>query len=85
MVSFLDMEFWLKEKKGDEHRYAEEMLDAFGFIQEEHDLANCMEEFGLIGYHYWSFEDHIALINLPECYLRKYYNKYKNNKDYDKK
>lgn len=82
-VSFFDMEWWLKERKGDEHRYAEDMLDAFGFIQEEHDIANGRTEFGMIGYHYFLAEDGVSSLKLPECYLRNYYQKYKNNKDYE--
>lgn len=66
-------------------------LDAFGYIQQEHDLKTatdpdrideCMEPDGtLLGYWYWLFEDPIASIPVPEEIINKYIDKYGTQKD----
>ena len=61
-----------------EWKDAKRKLDAFGYIQEEFDEKQCGEHIGIIGYHYWLFEDAIARIDVPEGILDKYANKYAN-------
>lgn len=59
-----------------EWKAAKRKLDAFGFIQEEFDDKQGGEHIGIIGYHYWLFEDAIARIDIPEGILEKYASKY---------
>ena len=54
-------------------------LDAFGYIQEEFDEKQSGEHIGIIGYHYWLFEDAIARIYIPDVILEKYASKYAND------
>ena len=61
-----------------EWKAAKRKLDAFGFIQEEFDEKQGGEHIGIIGYHYWLFEDAIARIDIPDGILEKYANKYAN-------
>ena len=61
-----------------EWKAAKRKLDAFGYIQEEFDEKQGGEHFGIIGYHYWLFEDAIARIDIPDCILEKYASKYAN-------
>lgn len=61
-----------------EWKAAKRKLDAFGYIQEEFDEKQGGEHIGIIGYHYWLFEDAIARIDVPEGILEKYANKYAN-------
>lgn len=59
-----------------EWKDAKRKLDAFGYIQEEFDEKQCGEHIGIIGYHYWLFEDAIARIDIPDGILEKYARKY---------
>lgn len=59
-----------------EWKAAKRKLDAFGYIQEEFDEKQGVEHIGIIGYHYWLFEDAIARIDIPDGILEKYANKY---------
>ncbi len=59
-----------------EWKAAKRKLDAFGYIQEEFDEKQGGEHIGIIGYHYWLFEDAIARIDIPDGILEKYANKY---------
>ena len=61
-----------------EWKAAKRKLDAFGFIQEEFDEKQGGEHIGIIGYHYWLFEDAIARIDIPDGILEKYASKYSN-------
>ena len=61
-----------------EWKAAKRKLDAFGYIQEEFDEKQDGEHIGIIGYHYWLFEDAIARIDIPDGILEKYANKYAN-------
>ena len=61
-----------------EWKAAKRKLDAFGYIQEEFDEKQGGEHIGIIGYHYWLFEDAIARIDIPDCILEKYASKYAN-------
>lgn len=61
-----------------EWKAAKRKLDAFGYIQEEFDEKQGGEHIGIIGYHYWLFEDAIARIDIPDGILEKYANKYTN-------
>lgn len=61
-----------------EWKAAKRKLDAFGYIQEEFDDKQGGEHIGIIGYHYWLFEDAIARIDIPDGILEKYANKYAN-------
>ena len=61
-----------------EWKDAKRKLDAFGFIQEEFDEKQGGEHIGIIGYHYWLFEDAIARIDIPDGILEKYARKYAN-------
>lgn len=61
-----------------EWKDAKRKLDAFGYIQEEFDKKQGGEHIGIVGYHYWLFEDAIARIDVPEGILDKYANKYEN-------
>lgn len=62
-----------------EWKAAKRKLDAFGYIQEEFDEKQGGEHIGIIGYHYWLFEDAIARIDVPDGILEKYANKYAND------
>ena len=59
-----------------EWKDAKRKLDAFGYIQEEFDEKQGGEHIGIIGYHYWLFEDAIARIDVPDGILEKYARKY---------
>ena len=59
-----------------EWKAAKRKLDAFGYIQEEFDERQGGEHIGIIGYHYWLFEDAIARIDIPDGILEKYARKY---------
>ena len=59
-----------------EWKAAKRKLDAFGYIQEEFDEKQDGEHIGIIGYHYWLFEDAIARIDIPDGILEKYARKY---------
>ena len=59
-----------------EWKAAKRKLDAFGYIQEEFDEKQDGEHIGIIGYHYWLFEDAIARIDIPDGILEKYASKY---------
>ena len=59
-----------------EWKAAKRKLDAFGYIQEEFDEKQGCEHIGIIGYHYWLFEDAIARIDIPDGILEKYARKY---------
>ena len=59
-----------------EWKDAKRKLDAFGYIQEEFDKKQDGEHIGIIGYHYWLFEDAIARIDIPDGILEKYASKY---------
>ena len=61
-----------------EWKAAKRKLDAFGFMQEEFDKKQGGEHIGIIGYHYWLFEDAIARIDIPDGILEKYASKYAN-------
>ena len=61
-----------------EWKAAKRKLDAFGYIQEEFDEKQDGEHIGIIGYHYWLFEDAIARIDIPDGILEKYASKYAN-------
>lgn len=61
-----------------EWKAAKRKLDAFGYIQDEFDKKKDGEHIGIIGYHYWLFEDAIARIDIPDGILEKYANKYAN-------
>ena len=61
-----------------EWKDAKRKLDAFGYIQEEFDMKQGGEHIGIIGYHYWLFEDAIARIDIPDGILEKYASKYAN-------
>ena len=61
-----------------EWKAAKRKLDAFGYIQEEFDEKQGGEHIGIIGYHYWLFEDAIARIDIPDGILEKYASKYAN-------
>ena len=61
-----------------EWKDAKRKLDAFGYIQEEFDEKQGCEHIGIIGYHYWLFEDAIARIDIPDGILEKYASKYAN-------
>ena len=61
-----------------EWKAAKRKLDAFGYIQEEFDEKQGCEHIGIIGYHYWLFEDAIARIDIPDGILEKYASKYAN-------
>ena len=61
-----------------EWKAAKRKLDAFGYIQEEFDNKQGGEHIGIIGYHYWLFEDAIARIDIPDGILEKYASKYAN-------
>lgn len=70
----------------DKIKLRRKQLDAFGYIQQEHDLKTatdpdrideCMEPDGtLLGYWYWLFEDPISDIPVPEVIINKYIDKY---------
>ena len=62
-----------------EWKAAKRKLDAFGYIQEEFDEKQDGEHIGIIGYHYWLFEDAIARIDVPDDILEKYASKYAND------
>lgn len=62
-----------------EWKDAKRKLDAFGYIQEEFDEKQDGEHIGIIGYHYWLFEDSIARIDIPDGILEKYARKYAND------
>lgn len=72
-------------------RTLRKQLDAFGYIQQEHDLKTatdpdrideCIEPDGtLLGYWYWLFEDPISDIPVPEVIINKYIDKYGTQKD----
>ena len=59
-----------------EWKAAKRKLDAVGYIQEEFDEKHGGEHIGIIGYHYWLFEDAIARIDIPDGILEKYASKY---------
>ena len=61
-----------------EWKAAKRKLDAFGYMQEEFDEKQGGEHIGIIGYHYWLFEDAIARIDIPDGILEKYASKYAN-------
>lgn len=61
-----------------EWKAAKRKLDAYGYIQEEFDEKYGGEHIGIIGYHYWLFEDAIARIDIPDGILEKYASKYAN-------
>lgn len=72
-----------REHRKDEHRQKArellDILDAFGFIQEEYDKSEeFWDQHTPIGYHYWLFEDPIARVPVPETIITRYIHKYKN-------
>ena len=47
-------------------------------LAEEFDEKQDGEHIGIIGYHYWLFDDAIARIDIPDGILEKYASKYAN-------
>lgn len=78
--SFVELECKYNEYPRESHEWkaAKRKLDAFGFIQEEFDETRYDEHIGIIGYHYYLFEDAISQIDIPDDILEKYANKYAN-------
>lgn len=77
MVSFRELEWDIVDKDTEDGRYARTMLDAYGFIQQEYDLAHGHTDFGIIGYHYFLAEDGVSSLILPQSYLKHYSDKYR--------